>query len=38
MRDKTSFDKKLKTLGKLVELGGEDPIIDQTIADRSMHR
>jgi hypothetical protein len=32
MRDKTSFAEKLKTLGKLVELGGEDPIIDQTIA------
>jgi hypothetical protein len=31
MRDKTSFEEKLKTLGKLVELGGEDPIIDQTI-------
>ncbi len=31
MQDKTSFEEKLKTLGKLVELGGEDPIIDQTI-------
>ena len=31
MRDKTSFEEKLKTLGKLVELGGEDPIMDQTI-------
>ena len=32
MRDKTSFAEKLKTLGELAELGGEDPIIDQTIA------
>jgi hypothetical protein len=32
MRDKTSFEEKLKILGKLVELGGEDPIMDQTIA------
>jgi hypothetical protein len=31
MRDKTSFEEKLKTLGKLAELGGEDPLIDQTI-------
>ena len=31
MRDKTSFAEKLKTLGELAELGGEDPIIDQTI-------
>ena len=31
MRDKTSFEEKLKTLGKLAELGGEDPIIAQTI-------
>ena len=31
MRDKTSFAEKLKTLGKLAELGGEDPVIDQTI-------
>ena len=31
MRDKTSFAEKLKTLGRLAELGGEDPIIDQTI-------
>src|ERR671923_2924680 len=31
MRDKTSFEEKLKTLRKLVELGGEDPIMDQTI-------
>src|SRR5713101_2082298 len=31
MRDKTSFAEKLKTLEKLAELGGEDPIIDQTI-------
>ena len=30
MRDKTSFAEKLKTLGELAELGGEDPIIDQT--------
>jgi hypothetical protein len=32
MQDKTSFQEKLKTLGKLAELGGEDPIIDQTIS------
>ena len=31
MRDKTSFAEKLKTLGELAELGGEDPIIGQTI-------
>jgi hypothetical protein len=31
MRDKASFEAKLKTLGKLAELGGEDPIMDQTI-------
>jgi hypothetical protein len=31
MRDKTISAEKLKTLGKLAELGGEDPIIDQTI-------
>ena len=31
MRDKTSFAEKLKTLGKLTEFGGDDPIIDQTI-------
>jgi hypothetical protein len=31
MQDKTSFAAKLKTLGKLAELGGEDPFIDQTI-------
>ena len=31
MRDKMSFAEKLKTLGELAELGGEDPIIDQTI-------
>jgi len=31
MRDKTSLAEKLKTLGKLAELGGEDPLIDQTI-------
>jgi hypothetical protein len=31
MHDKTSFAEKLKTLGELAELGGEDPIIDQTI-------
>src|SRR5262245_31659519 len=31
MWDKTSFEEKLKTLGKLAELGGEEPIIDQTI-------
>jgi hypothetical protein len=31
MRDKTSFEEKLRTLGKLAELGGEDPIIAQTI-------
>jgi len=31
MRDKMSFAKKLKTLGELAELGGEDPLIDQTI-------
>ena len=31
MRDKTSFAEKLKTLGELAELGGEEPIIDQTI-------
>ena len=31
MRDKTSFVEKLKTLGELAELGGEDPLIDQTI-------
>jgi hypothetical protein len=32
MQDKTSFAAKLKTLGKLAELGGEDPLIDQTIS------
>src|SRR5712691_4063414 len=31
MQDKTSLAEKLKTLGKLAELGGEDPIIAQTI-------
>ena len=31
MRDKMNFEEKLKTLEKLAELGGEDPIIDQTI-------
>ena len=31
MRDKTSFEEKLQTLGKLAELGGEAPILDQTI-------
>ena len=31
MQDKTSLAEKLKTLGKLAELGAEDPIIDQTI-------
>ena len=31
MQDKTSLAEKLKTLGRLAELGGEDPIIDQTI-------
>src|SRR2546422_6308520 len=31
MRYKTSLTEKLKTLGELAELGGEDPIIDQTI-------
>jgi hypothetical protein len=31
MRDKIRFEEKLKTLGKLAELGGEDPISDQTI-------
>jgi hypothetical protein len=31
MRDKTSVAEKLKTLAKLAELGGEDPLIDQTI-------
>jgi len=31
MRDRTSFAEKLKTLGELAELGGADPIIDQTI-------
>jgi hypothetical protein len=31
MRDKTSFAEKLKTLRKLAELGGEAPIMDQTI-------
>src|SRR5215813_7567818 len=31
MRDKMSFAEKLKTLGKLAELGAEDPIMDQTI-------
>jgi phage-related tail protein len=31
MRDKASFEEKLQTLEKLVELGGDDPIIDQTI-------
>ena len=31
MRDKTSFEEKLKTLGELAELGGEDSIMDQTI-------
>jgi hypothetical protein len=31
MRDKTIFTEKLKTLGKLAELGGADAIIDQTI-------
>jgi hypothetical protein len=33
MWDKTSFAEKLKTLGKLVVLGGEDPIMDQTITN-----
>ena len=32
MRDKTIFEAKLNILGQLVELGGEDPIIDQTIS------
>ena len=31
MQDKTTLAEKLKTLGRLAELGGEDPIIDQTI-------
>lgn len=31
MHDKTSFAEKLKTLGELAELGGADPLIDQTI-------
>ena len=31
MGDKMNFEEKLKTLEKLAELGGEDPIIDQTI-------
>jgi hypothetical protein len=38
LQDNTSFEEKLKSLGKLVEPGGENPIIDKTIADRSMHR
>jgi hypothetical protein len=33
MRDKTILAEKLKTLGKLAELGGEDPLIDQTITN-----
>jgi len=31
MQDKTNFEEKLTTLGKLAELGGEDRIINQTI-------
>jgi hypothetical protein len=31
MRDKPILAEKLKILGKLAELGGEDPLIDQTI-------
>ena len=31
MRGQTSLAEKLKTLGKLEELGGEDPIIVQTV-------
>jgi hypothetical protein len=34
MRDKTILAEKLKTLGKLAELGGEDSLIDQTITKR----
>ena len=30
MRDKPILAEKLKILGKLAELGGEDPHIDQT--------
>jgi len=36
MRDKPILAEKLKILGKLAELGGEDPLIDQTITPSSL--